>query len=105
MKKAGLILCLMTAAASWALAGEQASVKRGEELFNSQQLGTNGKSCATCHPGGKGMSEAAGYKEDELAGTINQCIKKPLEGKPLAAGSSDLKSLVMYIRSLAPAGQ
>jgi hypothetical protein len=102
MKETGMILCLLIATASWGLAGEPPSIKRGEELFRSTQLGTNGKSCATCHPGGKRLEASAAYNENELAGIINQCITNPLKGKPLAANSIDLKSLVMYIKSLAP---
>ncbi len=103
MKKAGMVLILVLAAAAWGLATEQPSLKRGEELFNSTQLGTSGKSCASCHPGGKKLEEAAGYKDDELAVIINQCITKPLKGKPLAADSTDLKSLIMYLKTFAPA--
>jgi len=101
MKDAALILCLLIATASWGAEGEQPSLKRGEELFKSSHLGTNKKSCDSCHPGGKGMEVSAGYKEEELAGIINQCIVTPLKGKPLAADSVDMKSLVLYIKSLA----
>ena len=103
MKKAGMVLFLVVAAASWGWAAEQPSLKRGEELFNSTQLGTSGKSCASCHSGGKKLEEVAGYKDDELAGIVNQCIMKPLKGKPLAADSTDLKSLIMYLKTFAPA--
>lgn len=100
MKGTGMILLLAVTAASWAMADEFPSLKRGEELFNSTQLGTNGKSCASCHPGGKMLGKMGDYKDDELGDIINQCIAKPLKGKPLAAGSVDLKSLVIYLKSL-----
>ena len=103
MKTAGMVLLLVLATAAWGWAAEQPSLKRGEELFNSTGLGTNGKSCASCHAGGKMLGESATYKDDELGGIINQCITKPLRGKPLAAGSTDLTSLIMYLKSLAPA--
>lgn len=103
MKTAGMVLLLVLAAASWGLAADQPSLKRGEELFTSTQLGTSGKTCASCHPGGKKLEEAAAYKDDELAVIINQCIVKPLKGKPLAADATDLKSLIMYLKSFAPA--
>ncbi len=102
MKKAGLILCLLGAAASWGAAADEPSVDRGKELFNSTVLGTNGKKCSDCHPGGKGLEEAAGYGVANLRGIINGCITNPLKGKALAADSTDLASLVMYIKSLAP---
>jgi len=56
----------------------------------------NDKSCNTCHPDGKGL-EGAGAN---LESTINACIKRALEGKPLAADSQDMKDLVAYIASL-----
>ena len=103
MKKSVLVvapLCLLAAAAAFA-AGP--SIERGKELFSSAALGTNGKSCATCHPEGARLTEAAGYSEGELKNIINSCISKPLKGKKLAEDSDDLKSLVMYIQSLKPA--
>ena len=103
MKTAGVVFFLVVAAASWGLATEQPSLKRGEELFNSTQLGTNGKSCASCHGGGKKLEEAAAYQDDELGAIINRCIAKPLKGKPLAADSTDLTSLIMYLKTFAPA--
>jgi len=92
------VLCLLPAASP---AGENPSVERGRELFESPLLGTNGKSCASCHPGGKKWEWAATYDESRLAGIINECIKKPLKGKPLSVESEEMKSLVHYIRTFA----
>ena len=103
MKTMWMVLVLVFAATSGGLATEQPSLKRGEELFNSTQLGTSGKSCASCHPDGKKLEEAAAYLDDELVVIINQCITKPLKGKPLAADSTDLKSLIMYLKTFASA--
>jgi len=103
MNKSVLVIapfCLLAASAAFA-AGP--SVERGKELFGSPALGTSGKSCATCHPGGAKLTEAAGYGEAELKNIINNCISKPLKGNKLAEDSDDLKSLVMYIQSLKPA--
>jgi hypothetical protein len=94
-------LCLMIAAT--ALAAEGPSIERGKALFGSSELGTSGKSCATCHPGGARLTEAAGYGEAELTKIINTCISKPLKGKKLDDDSVEMKSLVMYIQSLKPA--
>lgn len=101
MKEAGMILFFLIATASWVAAGERSSLARGEELFKSTKLGANGKSCADCHAGGKMLEKAAGCKEEELAKFINHCIKAALGGKPLAADSPDLASLVMYVKALA----
>jgi len=77
------------------------SLEKGRELFTSEKLGTAGRSCATCHPGGNKLENAAGYDEADLSEIINRCIAGPLKGKPLDPGSADMKSLVLYIRSLA----
>jgi len=82
-----------------AIAENAPSVERGKELFTATQLGTNGKSCATCHPGGKGLDGAAEFDDARLAGIVNQCIRQPLEGRPLDPASGDMKSLVMYLKT------
>jgi cytochrome c len=85
-------------AAGIAGAAQEASVEAGKALFNDPKLGTSGKTCTTCHVDGKGLDKAAANKE--LENTINACITKPLKGKALDAKSTEMKSLVMYIKSL-----
>jgi len=97
-----LLIPLLLASLAWA-AGP--SVERGKDLFNSTELGTNGKSCSTCHPDGKKLTRAATYAEGELGEVINQCIKNPLEGKGLDPSSSDMKSLIIYIKTSAGPGK
>jgi cytochrome c len=104
MKRIGIALSML-AAASLAMAADGASPARGKELFTGTQLGTSGKSCGTCHPAGKGLTQAAGYDEGELGAIINQCIMKPLKGKALDPASLEMRSLVRYIKSLAPSGR
>ena len=99
----GMILaCVLVFAAvpgtGTARGGETASIDRGKELFNDSALGTNGKTCNTCHPKGKGL-ERAGSKND-LVSIINGCITVPLKGKALDPRSVDMQSLVLYINSL-----
>lgn len=79
----------------------QDQVERGKKLFNSARLGTNGKSCATCHPNGERLEETASYDDGELVKIINQCIKEMLGGKPPAAKSADMTALAAYVRSVA----
>lgn len=82
-------------------AGKGPSAEHGEKLFNDPEFAgsLNASSCASCHPGGKGLEEAAGnLKLDDL---INRCITGPLEGKALDKESFDFRSLKMYIESLA----
>ena len=101
MKIATITICTLTTLAALATAGEAPSVERGRELFTGTALGTNGKSCATCHPDGKGVEGAAGLDEGELARVLNGCIAKSLKGKPLDPGSPEMKSLMMYVESAA----
>lgn len=82
-----------------------ASLERGQELFESTKLGTNGKSCATCHPGGKKLEWAGTYEDGRLASITNACIQKALKGKPLEPGSEDMKSFLLYIRTFAGSGR
>jgi len=104
MRKSMATLVMLAASASLAMAAGQPSAQRGKELFNSKALGTNGKSCATCHPGGKGLEKAAASGQGMLEKIANQCIVKALKGKALAPGSPDLASLVAYLKTLGPAG-
>lgn len=86
-----------------ATAADVASIEHGDKLFKSTILGTNGGSCAGCHPDGKGLEEAAAYDEKTLAKIANQCIVKALNGKALAADSTELSSLVMYLKTFGTA--
>ncbi|MHB8058533.1 MAG: cytochrome C [Desulfuromonadaceae bacterium] len=98
-----LIALMVLVTATAAAAQDAPSVERGSKLFNSAALGTNGKSCATCHPGGKGLEDVADYDGKKMATYVNNCIKKALKGKPLADDSADMGSLVMYLNKLGKA--
>ena len=102
MKISAATLTILAFSLSLAMADEQPSLERGKELFNSTTLGTNGKSCASCHAEGKKLEKATGYDEEKLEKVVNQCIVKTLQGRALAPGSRDLSSLVAYIKTLAP---
>lgn len=94
-------LIAFVVAATPAIAADAPSIELGKQLFNNTNLSTNGKSCSTCHPDGSGLVKAASYVESSLGKIINQCIQKPLKGKALASDSPELKSLIMYIQTLA----
>ncbi|BDV43245.1 cytochrome c [Geotalea uraniireducens] len=84
---------------------EEASLERGKALFENTKLGNNGKSCATCHPGGKKLEWAAtSYDDAKLVSIINRCIKGSLKGEPLDPESIDMKSLAMYIKTFSGPG-
>jgi cytochrome c len=102
MKILTATLAMWAVSLSLAMAAGQPSLERGKELFNSTALGTNGKSCASCHAGGDKLEEAAGYDQKQFEEIVNQCIVKALKGKALAPGSLDLSSLVAYVKTLTP---
>lgn len=91
---------LLTGSIVWGY-GEEAPADQGKLLFESVKLGTNGKSCATCHPGGKKLEWAATFPDDKLAEMTNTCISNALKGKPLDADSAEIKSLIRYIKTFA----
>lgn len=93
---AGVIL----AVAGFAMAVEAPSMETGKILFESSRLGSNGRSCAGCHPQGKGLSDSVYLDETELIELINICISRPLAGDPLAPSSTEMASLALFIRSL-----
>ncbi|HUL00186.1 MAG TPA: cytochrome C [Nitrospirota bacterium] len=74
------------------------SVAAGKVLFNDPKLGTSGKACGTCHPNGSGLEKAGAISD--LPKMVNNCISKPLKGKPLDVKSSEMQSLVLYIKSI-----
>lgn len=83
------------------MAGEKTSVELGKKLFTSPGLGgsTNGKSCNSCHQGGAKLEKVGANKE--LSKAINNCITGPLAGKKIDGRSVEMKSLKLYIESLA----
>lgn len=83
----------------------QPTATDGEALFHDSTLGKNGKSCATCHPGGKGLegvSEKTGWSAGgasfaTVEGAINACVRGALEGPSLSENSYPTKSLALYL--------
>ena len=84
----------------------QPSVELGKKLFFDSSLGTNGRSCSTCHPSSKKVGELAargtwfGGKAKTLEQAINICITGPLAGKALPEDSVELRSIAEYMKSL-----
>jgi cytochrome c len=85
-------------------------VEKGKAMFNDPKLGTNNSTCATCHPGGKGLEKAGekGKKQwktpggvlNSLEDAINMCITMALKGKALDKDSQKMKDMVAYIKSI-----
>ncbi len=76
---------------------------RGARLFKDPALGTNGKSCATCHEDGKVWAGKARFPKVAVGGlhTLDQaiqiCISNALGGKPLAWDDPRLTDLAVFI--------
>ncbi len=108
LKMLSFALIILSLIVSFAFAA--GSVEKGKAMFNDPKLGTNGSTCATCHPGGKGLEKAGakGKKEwktpagvqSSLEDAINTCITMALKGKALDKNSQGMKDMVAYIDSL-----
>ena len=106
------LIAIVMLFASAVLAMSHTPEDRGKALFNDTKLGggTSGKSCATCHPDGKGL-EGVGSKKDwktpggetkSLEEAINICVTMALKGKALDVKSEQMMDLVSYLKSLKP---
>ena len=103
-----IILFTLSAGAETHYVGMKAgkgNVKRGEYLFNQVGFGAgrSGKSCATCHPGGKGMEGVAkkfAGRDAALRKAVNRCIRGALKGKGIREDSQAMADITAYMRSL-----
>ena len=78
-------------------------VKKGDELWHSPKLGTNGLTCANCHPDAANSNPHTFPKYQSNIGKvatlremINWCIQIPLKGKTLPEDSEEMKALEAY---------
>lgn len=103
MKRAlSLVAAIVVMTAGMAIAGvEEPSAARGGELFGNPSLGTSGETCSECHPAGKGIEDLGDYSDGRLGEVINACVTNALKGKTLGEDSLELRSLILYLRSLA----
>jgi len=79
-------------------------VKQGRQVFTDGKLGTNGVSCAQCHPNAANTHPETYPKFQKQLGKvvpiwemINWCLRNPLEGKNLAADDPRMVALQAYI--------
>jgi len=100
MRRLLIFAVLLTLLASGAAATEGPTLAMGQTLFTSTELGNNGKSCASCHPQGKGLEEIDAYDDEMLKEMINFCIRDALSGRMFAPDSQELESVLLYLRSL-----
>jgi hypothetical protein len=77
---------------------KESTVDRGKALFNDPMLGTTGTTCNDCHKDGAGLEQAAERKNLETI--VNGCIQGNLKGRALKMESVEMRSLLLYIRSM-----
>jgi cytochrome c len=106
MKSKKLILVIsliLTFAAGMAHSGD---VGKGKSLFNDSNLGTNGKSCNSCHAGGMNIDGSKetfsilGSEQESVENAVNFCIEMALNGKPLGQDSEKMNDMVSYLKTL-----
>ena len=101
IRTVAFFLLVVLTGAGMLIAGQPEATKdRGKMLFNDPKLGTTGKSCNDCHPNGKGAEKAAAKNESDIARIVNACITNSIKGKALETNSNEMRSLVLYIKSL-----
>lgn len=117
MKKTPILAAVLILAGGLTYAWA-ANADKGKALFESPSLGggTTGKSCATCHTGGKGLGSdlfereqvtIMGMEKKTLAEVVNVCIENPLGGKAIDPQGEEMQDLIAYMKTLvaAPAKQ
>jgi cytochrome c peroxidase len=98
IKIATIVLFALLSGTSLTIATQsEASLEKGKALFNDPKLGTTGKSCNDCHPGGKGVEKAAA--KNDIERIVNSCITHSVKGRALDVQSVEMQSLVLYIKS------
>lgn len=115
MKKIFTLATVLTMSGLLSLA-QAADPEKGRALFESPALGggTTGKSCKSCHAGGKNLgSDLFERKQQTIMGTdkaslaevINVCIEKPLGGKAIDPRGEEMQDLLAYMQTLVAAKQ
>lgn len=85
--------------------GEYMSVvMKGRSLWTDPNLGTNGVSCAQCHPNAANTHPETYPKFQKQIGRvialremINWCLRNPLEGKELVADDPKMIAIEAYV--------
>ena len=109
-KKMFIPATALVVAAAFSLAFA-ADTSKGKALFESPTLGngTTGKSCNTCHAGGKGFGSdlftrkkltIMGMKKNNVEEMVNVCIEKPLGGTAIDPQGEEMRDLIAYLKTL-----
>lgn len=98
MHKALFALGIIIITVSQVHAIEAPSLSLGQTLFESTELGSKGKSCATCHPQGKGLAMIGDFNDVELKDIINACLRDALGAEMMSIDSQEMNALHAYVR-------
>ena len=87
---------------------ESEALARGKEMWFDPNLGSNGRSCESCHEGGE-MTRAENYPRYKhilrtmatISMTHNFAVVNESKGKPWELGSYDANALALFVTSLA----
>ena len=103
------LIAIAVLLASAVMAMHHTPEERGKAMFNDVKFagGTSGKSCATCHPDGKGLEGVVDKKAWKNPGgefktleeAVNACITMALKGTALDVKSDQMKDLVSYMKT------
>ena len=105
MNKALIAVGILIMTGLQAQAIETPSLGLGKTLFESAELGSKGKSCATCHPQGKGLGMVGDFNDIELKDIINACLRDALGAELISTDSQEMNALLAYVRTFQQAKQ
>ncbi len=100
MNKLIIALCILLLTGICAQATEAPTLDLGKTLFESTELGSTGRSCATCHPQGKGLEMVGDFNDAELKDIINACLRDALKAEMISVESQEMDALLAYVRKL-----
>ena len=98
MSKSILVIGMLFMTGFYAHAIETPSLSLGKALFDSAELGTKSRSCATCHPQGKGLDKVGDFNDAELKDIINACLRDAIGSQTISLESQEMNALVGYVR-------
>jgi len=97
------LVAIVMLLASAVFAAHHTPEDRGKALFNDTKLGgTEGKSCNSCHPDGKGLEKVSSKAEGKTLEMINNCMSNAHNGKTLDVNSEQMKDLISYLKTIKP---
>lgn len=106
MKWNKLLMAVLFVTALSAGTAYSGDVGNGKALFNDVNLGTNGKSCNSCHADGNNIDASKqtysilDSEQESVEDAVNFCIEMALSGKPLEKDSKQMEDMVSYLKTL-----